>query len=226
MTFTLASIIFISLFVLLSLTNCTKLKYYKQTRLFTKPFIIPTLTTSYLLLLNANTLTHMNQSTFIIAMCFYTLGDLCILYTNKIRIFGFGILCFVIGHLLYASFFFSLPIRHSLIATLVCILALIPATTLLWRKIQRTDDPLSRWMYYYSFPMCLIIIAVASTFNFSTFLISLLTLIGSLFFITSDALIGFRGTGQPTPKGEVVMITYTLGQALLATGALLLQTAP
>ncbi len=212
--------------MILSIINCTKLKYLAggKLELFTKPLLMISLLLFYLYALKSNAPAPQNQWEIIITMVLYSLGDLGLIWRNKTRIFALGVLSFLIGHIFYAFFFIKLKIsHHSLIAAFIAVAAMIPCIILVKRKLSKTDDPMADKMILYGFFLIFLIAAIASTYTGGCALGTSLALAGGLLFALSDSMIGIRATGQKIIPGESVMITYTAAQLLIVFGVLLLQ---
>lgn len=225
MNFSSFSILLLAIYVILSLINCTKIKYFakKKFELFTKPLILIALMIFYLSMLRNNVPAPQKQWAICTAMVFYAIGDFCLIWKTRLRIFGFGVFCFLVGHIFYSTFILRLKISHSFIAAAIMLAVLIPALLLLKRKLNKTDDPMADKMFPYSFFLGFFLICIASTFGHQNYLGSGLAILGGLIFSISDSMIGIRATGQKILPGESVMITYTIGNLLLVTGVLLLQ---
>lgn len=225
MTFSALSMILLSIYVLLSLVNCTGLKYLAggKAEVFTKPIMLISLMFFYLSMLRPNIPAPQAQWPIKTALIFYAIGDFCLIWKKKPYIFGLGVLSFIIGHIFYGSFFLRLHLRHSLLAAVICLAILIQFAILLARKLSKTDDPMARKMIPYSFFLIFLITSIASTITGGRIAGTLIAFAGGIIFSISDAMIGIRATGQRIPRGESVLISYTISQLLLVFGVLLLQ---
>jgi uncharacterized membrane protein YhhN len=225
MTFSTISIIFLSLFIGLSAVNCSKLKYRAggKVEVFTKPLILISLLFFYSAMLKANVPAPQRQWDIKTAMIFYAIGDFCLIWKDKVKVFALGILSFVIGHVFYSFFFLKIKVHHSLIASAIAVILLIPCVLLLRRKLSKTDDPMADKMLPYGLFIMFLIASIASTFSSGHFWGSFVATAGGALFALSDSMIGIRVTGQKILPGESIMITYTAAQLCLVAGALLIQ---
>lgn len=221
-----ASTVFLCLFVALAAVNCSPAKRLANGRveLATKPFILPSLLGFYLFALKANVPAPQPQWAVAAAMMLYALGDLCMIFSGRPRLFVAGILCFLVGHVVLGLFFLALRLPgRSIWAALATVAASVVPILLLRRKLLRTDHPLIEKLMVYIPFMLFLIAAMASTAGGGSPLGTTLAFLGGVLFAISDSMVAIRATGQKIPPGEPVMATYTSAVLLIALGLLLLQ---
>lgn len=158
------------------------------------------------------------------ALCFLfsSLGDLLMLKKNKKMGLAIGGFAFFFGHCAGVAFLLTrLPINVEMAITI-----LILFYSLAFLFGERIAQKLTKMMYfriagvvYFATLLLLLILFIVTGFAVSP--VYFMGLGGMVLFILSDSLIVVHAAVKPVPKRHfVVMLTYLLAQALLASSYL------
>ena len=184
-------------------------------RRYTKPFLVPAMTAFTYALLSLNGLYLSFRIPFLIAMAFYTVGDI-LLMSEKSNLFLCGMVSFIIGHITVAVSFLNggIKLMHLILASVIWFAVLV---FLFFPRL----DPRNRMTSYlkgYGTMMALYgIVVSASTFNGNS-ISHLLAILGVLMFCISDCMIALRITDGKN-RSTRVMVTYIIAVALLLSAA-------
>lgn len=201
-------------------------------RYYTKPLLMSVL---YIVMALETVDTSHKRSKLIItfAILFSLGGDLLLLYDNDKSYFTFGLLCFLLVHILYAVFLFrmkrpSLKRFGVLIAGAVLIAGyLYFFLNSIWGRV--VDDGFDVQIIAYSVVSAIMFLAALNTVNGKRAKRAgwLNFIPGAILFIISDSLLGIAKfyvfINQPKELLPVlnaaVMLTYGAAQMLIITGA-------
>ena len=163
---------------------------------------------------------------FGLALVFSLLGDVFLLFQNG---FLFGLLAFMVTHLLYlVGFNQTLPPIDA--ATLLVLVAVSAVTVIVFNFVLKgiNADPKHARMkipvIIYGVVISLMLTSAILNFYRADWSLptALLTSVGAALFFTSDSMIAIRTfIGHFNHDDYLVMLTYHLGQLLIAFGVLL-----
>jgi uncharacterized membrane protein YhhN len=192
-----------------------------------KPFLMPLLLATYLMILPDQSLTWSQQWPVIMALLCHTVGDILLMAGHKDTpvCLGAGMLSFFMGHIFYILWFFRKGLvknPYGLVSgTLVMIFLLI----WLYGSLAKGDRKLAKMIFPYCFGLAFLAVVIAGTYSFSFFAESQLCLIGISLFCFSDSLIGHELVGRRLFGNTTVMWTYILAQFMLVSGIAAFQIA-
>ena len=164
---------------------------------------------------------------FGLGLIFSLLGDIFLLQPE--RAFLFGLAAFLIGHLSYIIGFNSSPLVWNGLL-LIPVIAVAVIALLVGRHIlgglnrDAANRPMKIPVFGYMAVILLMVLSAAACFFRPSWPIQAATLstLGAASFLASDSMLASDRFVRPRKwAGLAVMITYHLGQILIATGALL-----
>lgn len=193
-----------------------------------KPFLLPMLFLFYI-----ESVTGINSSFRLVwpvaaALAFHWAGDIFMLIANgKVsKWFYASMVSFLIGHLFYFLWivrFVAQPSVKIIIALTIIILPIyIRLTLFAYDSIGR--GRLFKVMMSYAGVLSFLVIGAATTFGKGPLFGTLLTLLGYVLFIFSDAIIASNKVGKPIAGQPMIMGTYTAAEFLIIMGILVLQS--
>ena len=214
----------LAFYIVISAMHIIFISFQKEKlRRISKVLIIPALIVFYL---------FSARSVYIftvMALVFGWIGDILLINKRRRINFKLGLVAFLLGHICYIITFvnrlkiaasFEAP-KFNMIAAFICIpLALLAIIPLLKFIKPNKDMRLPVIVYILGIEtMCFMALEV---FVCNPGLGEAITLIGSIFFMTSDALLGHFTFGKYTRLGAVfIMVFYVLAQACIITGLVL-----
>ena len=188
-------------------------------RRYTKPFLVPSMTALTFSLMNLKGISLPSALPFLIAMGFYTLGDILLMQDGSTPLFLSGMVAFVVGHIVIAVSFLGTGTKIGYIL----VSSLIWFAILLFLFFPRLDERnrMTPYLKAYGTMIALYGITVtASTFN-GNIPSHVLAVGGVAMFGISDSMIALRVT-DGKDRSTRVMATYILAVALLLSSAFLL----
>jgi len=227
-----SSLVFVLYWAVLCIDCVFLFNHLDEYRHYTKPLIIPVL---YILMALETGETSHKRSKLIVSLLllFSFVGDLLLLNTTEKSFFTFGLLSFLVVHILYALFFFRIKhfaLKNAGTVALALVVVAVYQYFLLsaiWGKIKEND--LTIQVVVYSLSLSLMFI---SAFNTSSGKrarkVALKNFIpGAVLFVLSDSLIAVSKfypfvnppIDLPVYMGCAVMLTYGGAQVLLVLGA-------
>jgi len=141
---------------------------------------------------------------------------------NKNLFFILGIASFFTGHIFYMTWFASISTKDSLIFTIIVSFLFILGSLFIFKIILDSKNPLGPLLFPYSLALIAFAVCIASTFSPQNVLATVLGVIGIALFSFSDGCIGLKSLDIKYFSENSIMITYSLGQLLIITSALLL----
>lgn len=185
-------------------------------RRYSKPFLVPSMTAFTYALMSLNGLSLPFGIPFLIAMAFYTIGDILLMAEKKENLFLWGMVSFIIGHITVAVSFMSAGIKllYLIIASVIWFAVLV---FLFFPRLDPKNSMTSYLKGYGTMIALYGIVVSASTFNGNA-LSHVLAIFGVMMFGISDCMIALRITDGKN-RSTRVMVTYILAVALLLTSA-------
>lgn len=181
-----------------------------------KPMLIPLL---ILALLYAKT----NQQGIIVTgLLFSWGGDVLLMFENKNALFFIGgLICFLITHICYIIYFFSIRSKHrSLIRNQPWMAALVAAygVSLVMFLAPHLGDMKIPVMLY-AVVICTMVICSLHVFTKTKKPANFLFFAGAILFAASDSLLAINKFYQPfTAAGALIILTYCAAQLLIVLG--------
>lgn len=200
----------------------------KDSRVFavTKSFLMPLLCTVYFLFLPQAVKGMWYQRFVLFALSFHCLGDVLLLFPRgkDKHAFYLGMLSFFIGHIFYTLWFINADVGHSTKGVVLSIILCIAIEYGIFRQLVLGPRKYAPILLPYSFGLCAIAVAIASTAgNGSPVYATLISYLGVALFFFSDFCIMRRMVRLPLFGQRTVMSTYIAGQTLIILGMLLMQ---
>lgn len=160
--------------------------------------------------------------TIAIGLFFGSIGDILLEMDDcyGVDLFIFGLLSFLIGHLCYIKAFYLRQIhRYSRLIGLP--MALVYFAVIMSFLLPNVSVAMIVPVAIYGIVICLMILSAFNRFLFLTpYFTGIMCLLGSLFFIVSDSILSINSFYISVPsEGLLVMITYYLGQLMIAASA-------
>ena len=215
-------------FYILDVCLCLLAIRKKNSRVYalTKPFLTPLLCAVYFLFLPVPLRGLHYQKFVIVALALHCLGDVFLLFPRgKSRhMFYLGMLSFFSGHVFYTLWFVKADVGHSNNGVILALLLCFLVEYGLFRQLILGPRKYAPILLPYSFGLCAIAVAIASTAgNGSPFYATLISFAGVALFYFSDFCIMRRMVRLPLFGQMTVMSTYIAGQSLIVLGMLLMQ---
>jgi uncharacterized membrane protein YhhN len=160
------------------------------------------------------------------ALSCHCLGDVFLLFPrNKSRrMFYLGMLSFFIGHIFYTLWFINADVGHSKKGVVLTVILCLVIEYGIFRQLVLGPRKYAPILVPYSFGLCAIAVAIASTAgNGSPVYATLISYVGVALFFFSDFCIMRRMVRLPLFGQMTVMTTYIAGQSLIILGMLLMQ---
>lgn len=202
----------------IQLTGC--FKEHKTLIFISKPLLMPLLIAVYIL--------SVKQSfswLIVTALCFDTVGDILLMLRDtkgmKYLIAGMG--AFMIGHICYISWFFTIADSFSIQP--VWILGVIGTIFLIvwfWKTMLRSGHRFAVLLALYSIFIGAMIIGALYSWKSGPLFGTLSCVAGTLLFCLSDFFIAMETIGKRIGDRGSVMLTYMLAQFLLVIGFIVL----
>jgi uncharacterized membrane protein YhhN len=208
---------FFVLFFFIVVADLYVLSHLEYLRWLTKPFIVLSLLCFFVL----KSKERLNQEfLFLIAIFAALLGDIFLLWEDK---FLWGLGLFLVMQLLYSLRFAKdwgdLITRDKIVISITFIVLLI-SLVILWPHLSDMKIP----VLIYSIAICLM--SVSAYLRKKSLSGHMKVFIGTLFFIISDSILGYRQFVFGFPySGLLVMSSYSIAQYLIITGITNSQTS-
>lgn len=193
----------------------------------TKPLLMPFLYLCYISLLPARLAGLHYQRYVLLALLMHTAGDVFLLFPRgkNRHMFYLGMLSFFIGHIFYTLWFANAPVGHTRRWTVTTIILCLLLEYLIYRQLMLGPRKEAPKLVPYSMGLCAVAVSIASTAgNGSPLYASAVSFAGICLFFFSDFCIMRRMVRLPLFGQFTVMSTYILGQTMIVTGMLLMQT--
>ncbi|MDD4082137.1 MAG: lysoplasmalogenase family protein [Sphaerochaetaceae bacterium] len=214
--------LFIGLFIVANFVDQVALFKHNDTlEYISKPLIVPSLLGLYFIY-SYKYFSGQVSSMIITALIFHTLGDIFLMIKNKNVFFILGIVSFFTGHIFYMNWFARMASKDSLVFTIIISALFILGSLYIFKLILASKNPLGPLLFPYSFALIAFAVCIASTFSSQNIMATVLGIIGIALFSFSDSCIGLKALDIKDFSENSIMITYSLGQFLLITSALLL----
>ncbi len=218
------SIIFLNAYIIVSVINIIgRIKNNRLNDITSKPLILPLLLGFYIT--TALFLDFKISALVISALILGNIGDILLMFTKsaKDKYFILGMLSFLAGHLMYFFFFLwhSIPLQHIGPVLVGCI-AMTPILILFFIFVYHSHHPIWPAIWAYGLMTTLLIISGCTTFGIGPYYASIILIIGTIIFATSDFLILLQVLNKIKNGRAIVMITYTLAQLLINIGIILI----
>ena len=188
-------------------------------RTYTKPFLVPSMTALAVAVIKMQGHHLQILVPFLVAMAFYTAGDILLMLEGKEKLFLLGMVSFAVGHVIVAVSFLSTGTR----LLYLIVSALIWFSILVFLFFPRLDpkNRMTPYLKAYGTMVALYgIMVTASTFN-GNLPSHVLAVLGVAMFGISDSMIAFRVT-DGRDRSTRVMATYIMAVAFLLSSAVLL----
>ena len=227
-----SSLVFVLYWAVLCIDCVFLFNRMDEYRHYSKPLIMPVL---YILMaLETVDTSHKRSKLIVSLLLLFSFGGDILLLNNKERsFFTFGLLCFLVVHILYALFFFRIKhfavknagaIGLALVVVAVYQYFLLSAT---WAKIKENDLAVQVIVYSLSLSLMFIGAVNASTGKRAKKVAWKYFVPGAILFVLSDSLIAILKfypfekppIDLPAYIGCAVMLTYGGAQVLLVLGA-------
>lgn len=179
----------------------------------TKLFLMPLLYSLIPLFCNAFSLSVDYPIIILLVALCYTLGDICLLSHSSNTLFILGELAFSLGHIFFIVYFFLMGINIplfiiGLVVGLVIILDFI--------KRLRGEGSLRDNLKFYLYGVMLVLFVASAFGSYEGHMLpTILSALGALVFIISDASIAFTMTGYKAYSDLFTMSTYIGANTLL-----------
>ncbi|MBZ9622395.1 lysoplasmalogenase [Clostridium sp. FP2] len=191
---------------------------YNKGRCYTKPFLMPLLAIYYIA-----SVAQVNKF-IVMALVFGFMGDMFLMWPEMKNNFILGLVAFLIGHLCYVllflqgiSFVKDIPVWFYLIIIIYIMVAFV-----VMKKLTMYLGNMKIPTYIYMAVILLMSFAsLARIWVIGMSISFFLPFIGSLLFLSSDAMLGFYTFKGKFKNGNIyIMLTYVLAQALIVGGYL------
>ena len=158
------------------------------------------------------------------ALFFSWLGDVLLLLEKSFEaLFAFGLIAFLIAHLLYIFFFLKIG-KQNLGKLKIKPLALLPISIysivffwVLYPHLSFLKIP----VFVYASAISAMLLACIHAFDYERHNFGWICLAGTLLFAVSDSILAFNRFVSPLPLGGVLVIfLYGVGQLLITEGAM------
>lgn len=227
-----SSLVFVLYWAVLCIDCVFLFNHLDEYRHYTKPLLMPVL--YVLMALETVDTSHKRGKLIVSLLLFFSFGgDILLLSDNDKSFFTFGLLCFLVVHVLYTLFFFRIKhfaLKNARLLSLALLLVAVYEYFLLnatWLKIKEND--LAVQVLVYSFSLSLMFIAAFNTAaGKRARKVALKNFVpGATLFIFSDSLIAILKfypfvnppADLPAYLNCAVMLTYGGAQMLLVLGA-------
>ncbi|HAO47009.1 MAG TPA: lysoplasmalogenase [Ferruginibacter sp.] len=184
----------------------------------TKPLLVPAL----LLLLYVTPARAARKALLMTGLFFSWAGDVFLLFESKNALFFiFGLVCFLITHLFYISYFLKIRSGNpSLLKKYPLLIALVAAygVSLVWLLYPHLAD-LKIPVMVYAAVICSMLLSSLHVFLKINRKAAAAYLAGAAFFVLSDSLLAVNKFYQPfAAAGALIMITYCAAQYFIVRG--------
>lgn len=191
---------------------------YESLRTYTKPLLLPILAIT----VYSKTAPGRDRNIFICALLFSFLGDVLLMFEHVHPLFFiFGLVSFLLAHILYIVFFLGIGKQHNkkfAVQPVILLLVLAYGLSLLlflWPSLGDLKIPVA----VYAFVICSMLlgsIAVQKMLDKTT---GMYFLAGALLFVSSDSILAINKFYQAFSIGPVlIMLTYCAAQYALSKG--------
>ncbi len=217
---TVAAIVIFKIVAIIHLVRCYQGK--EGLADLTKFALMPLLLSVFTIFTVSN-INSISLSVFLIiaALVFSFLGDVVLVFALGKAGFALGMLFFLIAHLCYISFSvlramrFQFPLAAGLIVAAVYVVCLLYVFLKMRKPLKNMICSAMIYAFILSVMSWFFVVAAFATPSPAT--ISAAT--GSIFFLISDAMVGYRTFMGTIVKGRFfVMLTYILAQSLIIFG--------
>ena len=202
----------------IQLTGC--FKEHKTLIFMSKPLLMPLLIAVYVLAAGQNV-----SWLIVVALCFDTIGDILLMLrdTGGIKYLLSGMIAFMIGHLCYIYWFFSIAESFSVQpAWILGVIGTIFLIVWFWRTMLRSGHRYAVFLSSYSICIAAMIIGALYSWGSGPLVGTLSCVAGTLLFCLSDFFIAMETIGRRIGDRGSVMLTYMLAQFLLVIGFIVL----
>ncbi len=164
------------------------------------------------------------KSLIIAALVFSWIGDVVLLAEKKFAwLFVIGLASFLIAHIFYVVYFWQIRKINSVGVKikLFPVIAVLAYSLTFYFFLLPNVGTLKIPILFYTVIISLMLIASFQAFDLSTQSFGRICVAGALLFTLSDSILAYNRFVSPIPfGGAFVMLTYALGQLLIAEGAL------
>ena len=214
----LLSVVVFALFLILSAVHLHAQKEgLTRVHRLTKPFLIPLLYLSLLLMMNASG-KPANYFLIIAAALFYTVGDILLLDKGFLRLL-FGAVSFACGHAALSTFFLRESFSPAALAA-GAVIAALPFGVYLKKVFAKRPEHLWRFIVY-GLAVYLFFVSVSASLSISSPASSVLAVTGVVFFGISDSRIVYNLVKHLCTSVFSIMWTYVAANLLLCVAVLL-----
>lgn len=164
------------------------------------------------------------RSLVLSALFFSWLGDVLLLLEKRFEpLFAFGLLAFLLAHILYILFFLELRKRNRINQkfNVFAFIAVSVYSTVFYIFLYPHLSFLKLPVFIYVAVISLMLLACIHAFNFEKNSFGWVCLAGTILFVASDSILAFNRFVIPIPFGSLLVIfLYGIGQLLITEGAL------
>ena len=190
---------------------------HQTLQVFTKPLLMPLLMLFVFISIAKST----GKNIILAALFFSFAGDVFLLFESKNSLlFIPGLVAFLLTHILYIIYFFSIrPIRKSLLKTApyLCFIVLLYGVLLLYFLFPHLGA-LKVPVIIYALIILLMLIASIHIYSRVKKTAGILFIAGAIFFIISDSLLAINKFHTPLLFPFFIILTYGIAQYLLIRG--------
>ena len=216
---------FLGAFVIVTVLHlCAIVFHYEDGRFFTKPLLMPLLAVAVF-----TSATSLNRNIIIAALLFSFAGD-CFLMFDYIypSFFIFGLLSFLLTHVLYIFYFLKLKESNpSIFKTNIWLLVLVLGYgfALLYLLFPHLGS-LTLPVIVYAIIICSMLLAALHIYNSVSKTTACFFVTGATLFVVSDSLLAINKFMHPFNLASfLIMLTYCAAQYFIVKGFLLNQKA-
>lgn len=209
---------FIIFFVIAIVHLAAILLHQDELRSISKPLLLPVLA----LTVYASTSAGKQRGVFLVALVFSFLGDVLLMFEHLNALyFIFGLVSFLIAHLLYILFFMRIRKQDpagsqvSIIVIAFVIAYGLSLVLFLWPSLGDLKIPVA----IYAMVICSMLLSSVAVLKLVSLSAAKDFLTGALLFVASDSILALNKFYQPFPWAAVlIMLTYILAQYFLTRG--------
>jgi uncharacterized membrane protein YhhN len=213
-------IYWILLFIVVLLADLFAVYSNNETlRYITKPLLMPLLVAYFISA--TKTFTSPLKKWTILALLFSWAGDVLLMFESRNgNFFIFGLIAFLIAHILYIILFDQIRIREKIKQSLLPLLPIAVYYILLITLLQPTLGKMQKPVAIYGIIISIMLSFAIDLWRIKDRAVSFYIILGALLFITSDSLLAINKFYKSFEyAGIAIMSAYGLAQLLITLGA-------
>jgi len=213
-------IVWILLFIVILLADLFAVYLNNETlRYVTKPLLMPLLVVCFIS--TTKTLNSPLKKWLLLALLFSWAGDVLLMFESmNANFFIFGLIAFLIAHILYIILFDQVRIREKIKQSLFPLLPIAVYYFLLITLLQPTLGKMQKPVAVYGIIISIMLSFAIDLWRMKDRAVSFYVIPGALLFIISDSLLAINKFYKSFEyAGIAIMFTYGLAQVLITLGA-------